>query len=310
MNSKHLAIGIAGLIIGISAGAAISVAANTPTKTITLCVNKTTKVVTQKPTCTRSETRLQIAAQGPKGDPGAIGPAGPQGLEGPAGPVGPVGPVGPSGDGGQGPQGVPGPAGSAISVWDSFEDCNQKLNYALEAGYLLATKRDRDAFEAKSGCVVEEIFPSFRASIYPRQGSPGEAQGYPHISSWEFLSFAPLTRPDGIEGVYGLPVVYEFGEAIYEVSASLPDGYEFCQESSPSTGSTLEGVTEDGKALVKSRLVAYMSEFYIMLEVGLRTGGGACSSFGELNYVTVHEDPAKFIGTEHFQDHLEWWGWK
>ena len=64
MNSKHLAIGIAGLIVGISAGAAISVAANGSAANITFCVNKTTKVVTQKTSCSGSETRLQVAAQG------------------------------------------------------------------------------------------------------------------------------------------------------------------------------------------------------------------------------------------------------
>lgn len=112
MNSKFLAIGIAGVIVGLSAGAAISVAANTPTKSITFCVNKATKVVTQKTSCSRNETRLQIAAQGPKGDPGPAGPAGPQGERGEKGETGASGSPGVAGvQGPQGPAGAQGPQG-------------------------------------------------------------------------------------------------------------------------------------------------------------------------------------------------------
>ncbi len=126
MKSKYLAIGIAALILGVSAGAAISVAATSPSKTITLCVSKTTKVVTQKTSCSRSETRLQLAAQGPKGDPGPVGPAGPQGERGEKGEtgatgspgvVGAQGPQGPAGP--QGLQGPAGPGGSQLSLYDA-----------------------------------------------------------------------------------------------------------------------------------------------------------------------------------------------
>jgi hypothetical protein len=140
MNSKYLAIGIAGLIIGISAGAAISVAANTPTKTITLCVNKTTKVVTQKTKCTRSETRLQIAAKGPKGDQGVAGPAGPQGEKGEQGERGDLGPTGSPGvagaQGPAGPSGAQGPAGSAggSAASLSLYDANGRLIGPVIAG--------------------------------------------------------------------------------------------------------------------------------------------------------------------------------
>lgn len=120
MDSKFIAVGLAGLLVGVSVGAAVAVSANTPTKVVTLCVNKTTKAVTQKSSCSRSETRLQIAAQGPKGDPGPQGPVGPQGEKGEAGATGSPGVAGPQGPvGPQGIQGVAGASGSSFMVHDA-----------------------------------------------------------------------------------------------------------------------------------------------------------------------------------------------
>lgn len=123
MNSKSLAIGIAGLIVGISAGAGISVAANSPATNITLCVNKTTKVVTQKTKCSSSETRLLVSTKGPKGDQGIAGPVGPQGVKGETGPTGSAGVAGPQGATGSpgipGPQGPAGSGGGGLSLYDA-----------------------------------------------------------------------------------------------------------------------------------------------------------------------------------------------
>ena len=116
MNSKFLAIGIAGLIVGISAGAAMSVAATSSSTNITFCVNKTTKAVTQKSTCTRSESRLQVSTQGQKGEQGPAGPAGPQGEKGEKGETGATGSPGLAGP--QGPAGASGGPSGGLTVLD------------------------------------------------------------------------------------------------------------------------------------------------------------------------------------------------
>jgi hypothetical protein len=71
--------------------------------------------------------------------------------------------------------------------------------------------------------------------------------------------------------------------------------------------------TVDGKAKVKGRLRASQTQFFVQLEVGLTDNPDlGCSILGDVEdrFVTVHEDPARFIGTSHFQNHLSWWGWR
>jgi hypothetical protein len=66
-----------------------------------LCVNTNTGVITARPNCRRSQTRLTLSyladlgaksgLPGPQGPPGESGPPGPQGIQGPRGEKGPPG---------------------------------------------------------------------------------------------------------------------------------------------------------------------------------------------------------------------------
>jgi hypothetical protein len=223
------------------------------------------------------------------------------GVVGPQGPLGPVGPAGPSGTGSQGP------AGSSISVWNSLEDCNQKLTFALGAGYMLATKRDRDAFESKSGCIVENIRPTFESSIY-------DAINYPRIVDWEFVSFAGVTEGGDNHGAAQARI----GQARYLLTvADKPVGSEFCTIPSQNayTTSVYIETAPDGRALVRTNLWASQSRLSASLEIGLRyPPSTGCEPLDDIlePFVTVYEDPARFVGpgVNGLEDHLRWWGWE
>lgn len=248
---------------------------------IQLCVNQRTKVVTYSKSwskCPSGSTAVKVGRIGPQGLPGA-----------------------------QGPQGVMGPSGSngsSVSVWDSVDNCHQKLNLAIGAGYLMAVKSDRQSFESKTGCIVEEI-------KNPQKISFRDRLNHPVISNWEYMSFGGVNTGDGIFGNY----TYLHGEVRYKLTISdVPEGFSFCEIPSENklTNMTYIETTPDGKAIVETRLVASFENFSSQLElVGLREENGSCEGYDTAeDVITIFEDPARFIGTDHFQDHLAWWGWR
>lgn len=284
----------AGLVAGaLLVGLAIPSLASSTTdagQQITACVDWQTKEIKYSKNWTKCPAKTSPLTLG------AIGPAGPKGEAGPAGPQGLMGPAGPSGNAGSGV--------SAKDAWDSMEDCNQKLNLALAAGYLMATKRDRSNFEKDTGCLVERVFPTFRNSVY-------QNMNLPYIARWEFVSFNGVTEGEGAFGVY----YYGAGLARYEVTVTgLPEGYVFCEiaPEDKNVSSFFVETTPDGKAVIDTYLRASHSRFYAQIEIGITSDPDlGCFSWGypESAWVEIHEDPARFIDTEHFQEHLEWWGW-
>jgi hypothetical protein len=178
MKAKIVAFGIACGLFGMAAGAAISVSANTPIKAINFCVNKTTKVVTQKTNCSRSETRLQVAAQGLRGDTGAQGEVGPQGPAGPQGPqgvpglAGPQGPTGPQGP--AGPQGPSGASGASFTVLDRNGSVIGPLVMGSPYGYWGVMVNGRPIhYEVSSGRVVDNSSGGYYLT--------SDCTGVPHI---------------------------------------------------------------------------------------------------------------------------------
>lgn len=175
MNTKVIALVSGALVIGIGIGYAASVSANTQASVINFCVNKTTKVVTQKTNCSRSETRLQVAAQGPKGETGPAGPQGPAGAPGPQGPAGLQGAQGPAGpQGPQGPQGSSGSAGGSFTVLDGNGNVLGPLVMGSPYGYWGVLVGGRPIhYEVSSGRVVDNSSGGFYLTA--------DCSGVPHI---------------------------------------------------------------------------------------------------------------------------------
>ena len=95
----------------------------------------------------------------------------------------------------------------------------------------------------------------------------------------------------------------------------MPEGFSFCELDAEDklTASYYVETTPDGKAVIDARLAASQSNFYAQLEVGITQNPEiGCSILGDIegHFVQIFEDPARFLGTSHFQDHLAWWGWK
>lgn len=91
-----------GLVLGLAGGTAYSVNAAGSTGMVNFCVNKITKVVTQKSKCGTTETVLSVSKNGRPGPAGETGPAGADGAPGPAGVSGPAGTSGSNGAPGAG----------------------------------------------------------------------------------------------------------------------------------------------------------------------------------------------------------------
>lgn len=109
MKSKPLAYFAAGLVAAALIGGVS--ATDAASKSVTLCVNKTTQVVTKKDKCAKIESTLVMAVQGIQGPQGEAGATGPQGEQGPNGLTGLQGPAG--------PQGGSGPSGQNVWVYDA-----------------------------------------------------------------------------------------------------------------------------------------------------------------------------------------------
>lgn len=83
--SKTTAVASFGLVLGLTLATAYSVNAAGSNEVVAFCVNKTTKVVTQKTKCAKTETVLAISKTGQPGPAGSPGATGPTGAPGPAG---------------------------------------------------------------------------------------------------------------------------------------------------------------------------------------------------------------------------------
>lgn len=293
--------------IGVLAGAlvlgmAIPVLAvpTSPGEQVIVCVDWSTKEVKYSKYWERCPTKTAELTLG------TVGPIGPEGEAGPQGPKGDAGPPGASGP--RGPQGLPGASGAASSYpWDIMGNCNQKLRSAESAGHLLVLEETRNAFEADTGCTVEDLNNTTRdvSATY-------DELGLPFISEWEFVEFvgsATSASRFGVEFSVTQPATY-----LLTIS-NMPDGYEFCQPDVPYSATEYQGTTLDGRAEVLGVIYADPEQLLVQLEVGLTNdGGGTCLGGADQGILTttfayVAEDPAKFIGTGRMSELLLAWGW-
>lgn len=124
--------------------------------------------------CPSKHASVMLGLEGPKGERGAPGPGGPTGATG-----------------------ARGPSGNTTSLWDSLRTCNQRLQTAVKTGYQIHLKKDRDAFESTSGCIVESpesTLDASKQSIYSNLG-------FPYISHIELVSIGEAIEGDSIMGV-------------------------------------------------------------------------------------------------------------
>jgi len=110
---------LVGVLAGVTVGGGVGVIAASSTKTVTVCVNKKTKVLRyakNRKCVKKTETKMLLNQTGAAGVKGDTGSAGAKGDTGSAGAKGDTGSIGAKGDtGATGPAGPAGPAGSSGS---------------------------------------------------------------------------------------------------------------------------------------------------------------------------------------------------
>lgn len=154
----------------------VSLSASTESQQIMVCVDWETKEVKYSKYwrfCPNKHKDIMLGVQGPQGETGLAGPRGPSGATGARGPAG--------------------ADGATTSLWDSLPSCWAKLSIARNANYLFALKSERDAFEAATGCVVEETRDTRRIQTFV-------SAGLPVISEFEVVSASAVTEGDLISG--------------------------------------------------------------------------------------------------------------
>lgn len=263
---------------------------------ITVCVDWNTKQVTYSKfweRCPSKTTPVQL---------GAVGPAGPQGEVGPQGPAGPAG--------ARGPRGAEGTSSDNSYPWGSQGSCYQKLQAALNSGYRMMYRDERETFEADTGCVVEEIRDEQTISQV-------REAGLPVITDWEFVGNG--SAGGGGRGGFAYESLFKVTIANHD-SGSGPL-FGFC------------GVGVNGNSLTHLGNGEYLGGFSTWadfeggltteLEIGYATRGGGCSRFRAPLfaglYLRVYEDPTTINERlqSHESDHYleayaelyELWGW-
>ena len=222
------------------------------------------------------------------------------GVEGPQGETGP-----------QGPRGYSGSSGSSTTMWNSLSTCYQKLQAALQAGFIMALKSDRDFFENATGCVVEEISNTSRAAI-------AAAAGLPYISSFAFAGWTEQGGSEGGDNIYqntqyataNFNLTIENGDAISAVNPLV----RLCNARSYGYGALLTPLGGKNYTVPVSVAAGYFS---LTAELNLGTSGmgnpNSClplfnSWDGGSPEILIHVDPALATPVE-FDEKLAGWGW-
>jgi hypothetical protein len=144
-------------------------ASSTKGDQLMVCVDWTTKEIKYSKNweaCPSKHQNIMLGLEGPQGETGA-----------------------------QGPRGYSGSSGSSTTMWNSLSTCHQKLQAALQAGFIMPLKTDRDFFEASTGCIVEDIRDE--AAIEIAQG-----MGLPYISNILAVSIGEATEGESFLNVY------------------------------------------------------------------------------------------------------------
>jgi hypothetical protein len=227
------------------------------------------------------------------------------GLEGPQGETGPQGPRGYSGSGSAGP------AGATTSLWDSLSTCYQKLQAALQAGFIMAYKVDRDDFELATGCVVEDIKDTVRTQSYVNKGLPT-------ITDWELVSVNEPTEGEGY--CVGATCISQAGGwATYKLTIANSDALSAVTDNMTGLKANAgycvgrfsgEYMQPLGNDQFLARFGYQVSEQWAYVELELRFKHYSYSECQELDLlrpaITVYEEPSKLDVNS---DYLASWGW-
>ena len=244
------------------------------------------------------------------------------GVQGPQGETGLTGPRGPSG--GTGATGARGPAGATTSLWDSLSNCYQKVQAAIEVGFIMPLKTDRDYFENASGCIVEEAKDTSRVELYRNMGLPV-------VTDWEVLEIDEVREGSGFAGIseyagakVRLRLTIENGDAL----SALDEDYRFClvKSQTQSVGSVLVGHEGGGKYVTE---YIYLTATPYTLTMKFTLGytsdewtWGSCTRFNSPEQIhvdavsnpdiimenVIHVDPNQALPSG-FDVFKTYWGW-
>jgi hypothetical protein len=301
-------------------------ASSTKGDQLMVCVDWTTKEIKYSKnweTCPSKHQNIMLGLEGPQGETGA-----------------------------QGPRGYSGSSGSSTTMWNSLSTCYQKLQVALQAGFIMPLKTDRDFFEASTGCIVEDVRADGKVAI-------AESMGVPYISDWALI---PVSLRGGGDGF--LVNTLEFADVKYRITIANQDAlsaangdYRFClyDENEPyarnvssAGGAFVTRWSNDlmhlGGNLYENEFVSLRADPYAFrasITLGFKSSeiSSSCSPIsywrlGAADDVTatyqsfvgghpvydysldypyeqdfIHEDPAAWVGSSAFSDHLDYWGW-
>jgi hypothetical protein len=245
------------------------------------------------------------------------------GLQGPQGETGLTGPWGPSGS--TGATGARGPAGATTSLWDSLSNCYQKVQAAIEVGFVMPLKTDREYFENASGCIVEQAKDTSRIELYRNMGLPV-------VTDWEILEIYAVSEGDGFAGLstyagsrVRLRLTIENGDTI----SALNEDFRLCLVTSLNqvVGSVLIGHEGEGKYVTEHiGLKATPYELTMKFSLGYTENEhtwGSCTRFNYFEEIhvdaltsnpsvilenVIHVDPAQELPSD-FDEFKSYWGW-
>ena len=177
------------LCVGVVGGATlVDAQAISPDGTVHLCVDKgnhNVKINLQgNGTCNSTQTRLDIAQQGPEGPQGVPGPVGSQG---PASTV--PGPVGP-----QGIAGPPGPVGPPGVVNLDYQDAQTHLVIPGNSTVMQSCPTGEKALNGGYEILPGDYSEVFVKGTYPTADTSGD----PYEDSWSWDIHSGLSSPTAI----------------------------------------------------------------------------------------------------------------
>jgi hypothetical protein len=272
---------------------------------ITVCVDWNTKQVTYSKfweRCPSKTTPVQL---------GAVGPSGPQGEVGPQGPAGPAG--------ARGQRGAEGTSSDNSYPWGSQGSCYQKLQAALNSGYRMMYRYERETFETDTGCVVEEIRDEQTISQY-------RDAGLPVITDWEFVGLDGTGggsqfwfEDDYFPNTLMFTSVFRITLSNYDSASGWLNQAGFC---SNSPGDNEIQYLGNGQYLGSFQTHAGVENLSTDISLGFLSLG-QCYDFGEAMSrglsVKIYEDPADTQNRlvehdsetirEDFTKLYELWGW-
>lgn len=198
-----------------------------------------------------------------------------------------------------GPRGASGSSGS--SGRDFLSNCFQKREAAISAGARLAARKDREAFERATGCIVEDIKNERFIEIQ-------SAIGYPVITDWTFIASTGINAGVNLTG-WG-NATYEIEIANYDAVSIIDGNYNMCIGDIGRVPIQISS----GTFLVETDLYRSSFELTAGMELGTPVGQDCVSFDGFQDPASnlpfrIHVDPEGFpqIGREPVV--YGHWGW-